>query len=132
MKTAYAITFGGYVEDIIVGTYDDAEKFAKEHYWDGSPPKYDGDFKGDGGVEIGIERAVFHPKEKEPTIEEHIEKFLQFGEAYDELRTAVYEKDFESALHWVTQAQCDLSAIATEIATTSAHPLTRLEGNDEV
>lgn len=123
MKTAYAISIGDYVEDIILGSYDDARKFAEENYWDGAPPKFDGDFNGDQGSEILIQKAQFHRKEEQPTVKELLDKFLLFGEAFDELNMAVNNGRQSGALYWATQAQCDLSVIATKIAETAAHSL---------
>lgn len=61
MKTAYAILIDGYVEDIILTeNYDEAEQFAKETWWDGKEPKFNGDFQTIRDEEIKIHLAELH------------------------------------------------------------------------
>ena len=53
-KYAYVITVSGCPEDVVIGTYDEAEQFVKEHWWNGKEPHGDNEMQDEAGHTIGI------------------------------------------------------------------------------
>jgi hypothetical protein len=124
MKTAYAITVGEYVEDIVLGDYDDAEWVAKANHWDGVEPEGDGDLFTKDGYRIGIHRAELHQPVGEPgSLKDQLEKFLMFGGAFDELKSAVDRGDESATIYWMGQMQCDVAVMVTNLMMNTAHKM---------
>lgn len=66
-ETAYVITVGDCVEDIVLtDDYSVAKGIADERYWNGEPERFDGDYETDDGLAIHIWSAEVVVPDQQP------------------------------------------------------------------